>query len=331
MKKTIFLMTIILAASLLTSCGKKVMKDNYGCFVDYEQALDNAEKKKQPLLMFFTSEGDDEQSTQMVADILKAPQFLSEIAKDYTVFHADFSQNAFGKLVDSEDANAYTTIIQNNYQLAMLLGVDIMPEVILCTKEGYIVGRVESDEDFLNYDEFKILLEDNNEKLDKFNSLVAATKKGSAIKKVEAIDSLYVATEEAYRTFLLPLVKLVPELDKNNESGLLGKYIMATAEAQALTAYSQGDTEGAIKQYLEVADNKYVKNEDKQECFYTAAYLAVYSGSDDYEGILTYLETAYDLAPDSDKAPAIDEAITYFHTVLDNIDDYKLETGADEK
>jgi tetratricopeptide (TPR) repeat protein len=145
------------------------------------------------------------------------------------------------------------------------------------------------------------------------------------------VDSLYNATDENFRIFLLPMVKLVLELDKNNESGLLGKYIMVNAETEALTAYSQGDTEAAIKKYLEVADNKFVKNEDKQECFYTAAYLAAYSGSEDYQGIITYLQTAYELSPDSAKAPAIKDAITYFQTVIEKKDEFNLENEVDAK
>ena len=48
MKKTVLLLTIILAASLFISCGNKALKDDYGCFVNYEDALVNARKKKQP-------------------------------------------------------------------------------------------------------------------------------------------------------------------------------------------------------------------------------------------------------------------------------------------
>ena len=38
---------------------------------------------------------------------------------------------------------------------------------------------------------------------------------------------------------------------------------------------------------------------------------------DDYEGIISYLKTAYELAPESSKAQAIQDAITYFETVLE--------------
>ena len=60
----------------------------------------------------------------------------------------------------------------------------------------------------------------------------------------------------------------------------------------------------------------------KQECFYTAAYLVTASGSTDYEGIIEYMQTAYDLAPHSSKAPAIKDAISYFETVAEKSAEY---------
>ena len=130
-------------------------------------------------------------------------------------------------------------------------------------------------------------------------------------------DTLYIATQPEYRSFLLPLVKYAVELDKTNESGLCGKFILAQAEAEAMSAYSQGDVETAVQKYLTAANNEFVRAEEKQECFFTAAYLVAYSDTDDYEGIISYLKTAYELAPESSKAQAIQDAITYFETVLE--------------
>lgn len=327
MKKTVIFFTIILAATTLISCGNKALKDDYGCFVNYEDALKNAQKKKQPLLVFFTSNGDDELSSQVVSDIFGSSDFASKILKSYSVLHVDFSEAAFSKTLAPDNptaeqqklANTYTTIMQNNYQLVMLYNVDTMPAIFLCTKEGYVVTPVEADEDITSMDALTAALEDYTPEFELFEQMVKDTSKGSATAKVEAIDGLYRITNPLYRTFLLPLVQKVPELDKNNETGLVGKYIVAIAEAKALSAYSQGDVEGAIAQYLTAADNDYVKAEDKQECFYTAAYLSAYSGSEDYQGILTYLQTAYDLAPSSDKASAIKEAIDYFQLIIDNV------------
>ena len=71
--------------------------------------------------------------------------------------------------------------------------------------------------------------------LDRFNKLVAQTKKGSALEKVEAIDGIFMATDQTYRTFLLPLVQTAIKLDKTNETGLVGKFILAQAQAQAMS------------------------------------------------------------------------------------------------
>ena len=130
------------------------------------------------------------------------------------------------------------------------------------------------------------------------------------------------ATDQTYRTFLLPLVQTAINLDKTNETGLVGKFILAQAQAQSMFAYSKGDVEEAVKQYLTAANNEFLKDEEKQECFYTAAYLVTASGSTDYEGIIEYMQTAYDLAPHSAKAPAIKDAIAYFETVAEKSAEY---------
>ena len=313
-KKILF---VIAVCTLIISCGKSTAKDDHGCFTDYEEAVKNAEKKNIPLLAVFTSERNDEQNEQFVTDIIKDEAF-SSIQKDYSVFHVDFS---------SDD-------IQANYQIAMLFNIDVMPAVFLCTKEGYVVSKISDEEEFSSMLEFKNVLSSKKEQLNSFNQMVAQTKKGSASQKVEAIDTLYNATAVEYRNSLLPLVQEVLKLDKKNETGLAGKYILALAETEAVTAFSTGDTDSAIQKYLEAANNTFLKAEDKQECFYTAAYLAAYSGSEDYDGIMTYLQTSYDLAPQSDKAPAIKEAIEYFKLIRDNVgknDSQDTSKIADEK
>lgn len=343
-RKLLSLAAILLCATLFVSCGKKVLVDETGCLLDYDEAIKYAGKKKLPLLVFFTSEGDDEESTRIVADVMKDIEFKTQILKKYVVLHADFSQSAFAKTTapqnadakQQELANRYTEILQNNYQLAMLFNVDKQPAVFLCTKEGYVVSRVggdseiAGDEIFQNMNTFKEGLDLYADKLDSFNRRVAATDRGSSFSKVEAIDALYIATEPAYRTFLLPLVRIVPELDQTNETGLCGKFILAAAEAEALNAYANGDVETAVTKYIQTAENDFVRAEQKQECFFTAAYLAAYSGSDDYEGILGYLKTAYELAPESSKAPAINDAITYFENLISSLDKMK-EDLADAK
>ena len=310
MKKLVLILSI---CAFLLSCGNKALKDDCGCFVDYDEALTAAGKNNEPLLIILTQDGEN-----------------ISVSSKYTVFHADFSQNAHQKMTAPDEAtsdqqqlaNTYTTIMQKNYQLAILLGVSQMPAAFLCTKEGYVVAEI-SGADYTDKVSFENKINSFDSELERFNKLVAQTKKGSAIDKVEAIDGIFMATDQTYRTFLLPLVQKAIELDKTNETGLIGKFILAQAQAQAMVYYSQGDVEEAVKQYLTAANNEFLKAEEKQECFYTAAYLVTASGSTDYEGIIEYMQTAYDLAPNSSKAPAIKDAIAYFETVAEKSAEYE--------
>ena len=315
MKKIIILLTILLCSIFFTACGQKAIKDEHGCFVNYEDALKYSKKKKLPLLVFFTSDDANDLSS-----------VTQSAVKNYAVLHADFSQSTYQKTVVSENAtakdqelaNTYTNILQNNYQLALLFSIESTPAVFLCTKDGYVVAPVESDDSFESVESFEKALNDCKAELEMFDQLVADSQKGSVADKVAAIDTLYMATSPSYRTFLVELIKKVPQLDKKNETGLCGRYIVAAAESEAIVAYSQGDVVTAIKKYLQAAENDFVEPEEKQECFYTAAYLSAYSGSDDYDGILTYLQTAYNIAPESAKAEAIKQAIEYFNTIVQN-------------
>ena len=106
MKKYILSFTTILLALLVISCGKKPLIDDYGCFADYDEAITHAGKKNQPILIFFTSQGDDDQSSLLVADVLKNASFKEKILSKYTVMHADFSQNAFQKTVAPDNSTA---------------------------------------------------------------------------------------------------------------------------------------------------------------------------------------------------------------------------------
>ena len=319
----------LMLCTLFISCGKSFQKDDYGCFMNYDDAVSYATSKKLPVLVIFTSDGDDDASSSLVSQVIKSAAFASEILPAYSVYHADFSGDFFAKtnVADNatakevELANLYTNIIQTNYQYAMLFGVDTMPAVFLCTKEGYVITAIDDEDSYESVQSFKAMLSEYSQDLADFNEMVAQTKKGNAMAKVEAIDAIYRTNNPQYKSFLAPLAQQVIELDKNNKSGLLGKYIVSNADAQALSAYSKGDVETAVKYYLEAADSEFVKAEDKQECVYTAAYLVAYSGSEDYEGILVYLKAAYEIAPESAKANAIQEAINYFELIVDNADD----------
>lgn len=324
-KNFVKIISIIFFCATIISCGSQALKDDCGCFMEYDEAVAYAQKKNLPILVFFTSEGDDDYSNQLVNMVMKTSAFAENIGKNYVIYHADFSQNVFSKTVvsdnptkeEQETADLYYYIIQQNYQYSLLFDASTTPCAFLCTKDGYVVSAIEIDEKNLNTAGFAATLKNYDEQLKKFNDMVAATKIGSAQKKVEAIDTLYMATEETYRRFLLNLVKKVPQLDKNNKSGLCSKYIVGAAEAEALSYFAQGDLQNTILTFLKAADNPQVRAVDKQECFYTAASLLAASGANNYKDILSLLQSAYQFDTTSANAASIQKSIDYFTQLIE--------------
>lgn len=322
MLKKIFFSLVICA--LFVSCGNKALKDDYGCFMNYDEAISYSEKSGKPLLVFFTEEDKDDVNRNIVSTVLNNPAFKTEIASKYAVLHLDFSKAFFQKTVapenatqtEQEEANTYTIVMQNNYTLSVLFNISERPGVFLCTPEGYVVNRIDNLENIKTLDDFKDAVEQNNEKLEQLNKLVKQTTKGSNISRVEAIDNILLLTASEYRSFLLPLFNYGIELDPENKSGLCGRFVLAKAGTEAMAYYSQGDLDSAVQSYLTAADNLYVKAEEKQECLYTAAYLVAYSGSEDYETILSLFQTAYEIAPNSTRAESIQKAIDYFNNKI---------------
>ena len=317
-----FLFVALLSSALtLLSCKKKqVYKDECECFLDFEDAKTFAKKADQNILLLVTSRGDDYISQQFIDDVLMSESFQDSIALDYVVCHFDFSQYSYEKTVVPEDATKeekehithYAELMQAGYQKAVLLDCQYTPAIFLFTKEGFVISEVDYTDEILTVEDFSALLSQYDDLAAHFEELVDATKKGSNIEKVRAIDKLNNETPEKYRSMLIELTKTIPDLDKNNESGLCSKYIVDAAEAKAIELYSKGDIASAVQSYVSACDNKFIEPEEKQECYYMAAYLLASTGSDDYQVILSYLNSALAACPDGDKVQYINSAMEYY-------------------
>lgn len=321
MKKILLLIVTVCIAFSFVSCKKtKIFKDECECFLDMADAQKFAEKNKQNILLLITSRGDDYISQQFIDEILMSDDFKNQIAKKYTVCHYDFSQYSYEKTIVPENATQeeqeniehYSELMQTGYQFACLLDCRYTPAIFLLTKENYVISEVDYNDEILSVDTFADLLASYDDMAAEYNELIDKTKKGSSLEKARAIDSLCNATPEKYRTMLLDLTKTIPELDKNNETGLCSKYIVDAAEAQAITLYTQGNLVGAVQSYISACDNKFIEASEKQECYYMAAYLLASSGSDDYNVILSYLNSALEANPEGDKTSYIQSAIDYY-------------------
>lgn len=311
---------------LFISCGKKGIVDECGCYLSLEDAKKDAEKHNKNILFLCTSDGDDYISEEFISSVVQSDEFKNKIGKKYTVFHFDFSQKSYEKTVvletatkeEQAKAEMRAELMQAGYQFACLLNCQYTPSCFLLTKEGYVISEIIYDDEILEADSFATLISTYDEQADSINSMVAATKKGSVIERVNAIETFYTSTPEVYQPLLLDLAKTIQEIDKNNESGLCGKYIVPAAESTAINLYSKGDVVGAVQTYVAACESPYISADDKQQCYYMAGYILASSGSDDFGLILSYLNYALNAAPESDKIPYLKDAISYYTDLINN-------------
>ena len=315
MKKT-FLLTLILpllfSVLLLSGCSKPQL-DTEGCFTDADSAFKYAAKKDRNVLLLITMEDDDSQSTAFLNGVLRNESFKNEIASEYAVLHFDFSQKTYAQTVVPEGSDAKTqkladekaSQIQKNTRFVSLLNVSQTPSFFILSKDSYVLSAFFYEEENPTFEGFKNTLQNQRPITDSMEALIKSAKKGSALQKVSAIDALYESTSADYRPLLEDLLESVQKLDKNNESGLLGKYIYAAADAKAIKLVNQGEVSQAVDLYIQAAENPAVASNLKQQSYYIAAYLCAMTGSAGTEVIQDYLQKAIDADPQSEEVSSI--------------------------
>lgn len=282
--KKIWFLTVLILSVLLASCGKAKL-DVDGCYIDMDEASKSALSKKKDILILATMENGDTGTVDFLNQVVRNASFKEDFLKNYIVIRMDFS----------EGINNYTG----------LLNLSMTPSVILLSKEQYYLGGFSCNEELCNYSAFKEAFDNIISEASSTKDLIAATKKGSALDKVRAIDNLYESTPEAYRPFLAPLLAGSLKLDKNNETGLRGKLIYAYVDAAALKAMSSGDIGETVRLYLTLENESLVEPEKRQQALYTAAYICAMTQTRPVPTILEYLQKAIDVYPEGPSVPGI--------------------------
>lgn len=314
--------TLIMAASFV-SC-KKYTKDETNCYVGFEEVKKVAHKSKKPILVMITQEEGEMNggSKYFVDNILINPAFSDYCKDKFELYRMDFSTGNIQKSAikedsskqEQEEAAKYAEYFQQGVQLATYFGIQYTPAFYILTKDGYFVSEVYYTEDSMTETAFTELLEGYREQVNYIESLIAATKKGTISEKINAIDSLYTVTPLAGQFFLGEFAREAVKIDPENSTGLIGKYYFFVADEKASELYRNQDEAGAIQAYLDAAESGKLEPEYKQQCYYMAAWILESVGSMDINMLIDYLQKAYDAAPDSDYAPDILDAITYYKT-----------------
>lgn len=311
-KLTKILALFAVAAVLFAGCGKS-KNTAEGYFEDVTVAKEAAQKNNQHILVAITMPGDDENSADFVDGVFKAADFKNEIGSKYNVVLMDFSQASYERTVVDAEADKKTqkasddfaNTMLENAKVASMLNAQQTPSLYLLTKDFYVLGQLDYTDSIKTPADLTALIAESQSDIDSVCAMIEATKKGSALEKVAAIDALYEATDPVYQSFLKDMISEVIKLDKNNESGLLSKYLLAKADSEASDAYLTGDAEGASNAYAKICEEAYISPEHKQQAYYLAAYILSMSGSTDFNKVIDYLDKAIEANPDGENVESI--------------------------
>ena len=297
-------------AVFFTGCSASAKAGKNGWYVDYDAAKKEAQKKNKNLLIFFSVVDNDAESWTLKEKVFDTKEFVSALSKRFILVNLDFSaslseddedQSEKGK----KEAEERQRKIEYMGYIASLYNVDSIPSVFLATKEGYYAAKLETSDEDASPEAYIKLIESKTADLDKINALTDAVRAASGAEKARAIDALSEATDDTRRLLLADLFRTLPSLDPNDETGLVGKYLLLTAVFDASTFYARRDFSSAIQALASAAEDERLSASERQHAYYYAGELLTTTGSTDYKAVFDYFQKAYDADPESEYAPRI--------------------------
>ena len=309
----------------LCSCGPKPNAN--GWYQDFEQAKKACGSSKSVFLLV-TSEGDPVESAAGIKAITEAPDFAKALNKSFVCCHFDFSQAAIDETVvqdgatekEQKAAENKKKAIQKRFETATMYAVENTPTVVIISSEGYWINSVNLPFESDSVDGYIAEIKEYENDVAQMKAYVAATKKGSKVEKVQAIDKLFNTQPEACQIFMKDLVKKVPAMDKKNESGLVGKYIVASANSDAYDCIVKGNVQQAADILAKSAKNPLLAPTETQSLYYFAANILAQSNSSDFDTIIDLLNKAIEVDAES---PYNDE----LKKIIDYVQDIKQKAG----
>lgn len=320
MKKSVRLMVAVFAALVATTmafsgCSKK---ETSAWKTDYEAAKKTATKQKKNIFLLFSGDDWDGQSAKFKENIANTQDFISTMGKDYVLVNLDFSQKEYeatnideAKATKEEKKNAEKVkkVYEEKERISQLYNVQSYPAVYITTPQGYVIATIPYDDTITTTNDYAAKVTEQSEAVKKFTDLANAVASSKKIEKVNAIDALYEETDPAYRNLLENLMREVLTLDKENTTGLLGKYEMQIAYIDAVAKARDQDVEGAAKVFTDACDKGHFDNSQKQEAYYTAAYVLAASNNENYDEMIDLLNKAFNADPKNEHADEITQTI----------------------
>lgn len=297
MKKTLKIITILLLAVCtltLFSCNKAPVAWE----TDFDLARQLADEEGKDLLIFFSGNDWDKISPDLMANFLSNKKFMKEAGKEFILLTVDVPSD-----VSNMTDEAYTSLII----LTTSCGVNTCPAIIVCDTDGSPYYEVTYQDGVTTLDDMISDVRYAASTKKTITKLEAKLETALGVERVNIIDELVSSVPEAYISRYYELMSTIPVIDPENESGLVGKYLLVSAEQRATMLLYQGDYLGALDEFANASNNNFLSIAQKQECLYYASYFA--AEMDLWEEAIGYMERAYILDPDSANGQMIAEML----------------------
>ncbi len=296
-----------------------------GCYTDssvwyddFNTALSAAQAENKDIFLLFTGLKWDTVSEELQADIFDTEEFKRDAGKNHVLLRIDI------EYITSPSAGQSS----KNYRLATNMGVVAAPSALLVTKAGQpfaflpMTTSTKTPADVLKL----IRTERRNEK--KVNALYAKMQKASGTAKIKATDAYIEAIPERFHMTLMDLFADIVDSDPENKSGLLGKYKVRKAAFDGAMQAASGDYDGAVNTFLVLlGESDLLTPSQIQELYYAAAYYAMQSTKVSKEDVKTYLQQAYNAAPDSSMSADLLSLIDSFSNIRNAQAQEKADAG----
>lgn len=305
------LVAIVSFLSLVVACDKTPTT----WLDDYEAGMELAKSQKKDVLLFVTGEDWDGRSTDLKTRIFGTSSFIEKAGKDFVLVQLDFSNSLYEGLELSEDATEEEkaavaekeALLEKNATIAMDLNATSMalPVVMLLTSDGYVYTVIENVDKFSTEESYLDYILAQKKTGEKITNLLKEVDSKEGVEKAKIIDELYETIPATHRYLVSDYAVQVPELDPENETGVVGKYEIVLAYTDAINLINANDPEGAINVFLEVIEKGHLTEEETQEMYYQIAYFYNLQGEAYLDELLKYLELAISIAPESQVAKEV--------------------------
>lgn len=312
---------------LLVSCGKI---DTSKWLDSLEAGKKAAQKENKEILVFFST-NEDGYSQSLREGLFASPEFLAEQTKKYVLVNLDFSAERFQSSLTTDDmskseqkaAAKVKESLERDMKWTYFFNLEMTPNFFVISRDGYVLSKLDFVDEELTLEGFNAMIEAKADKIKAKEDIIAKIKSTKGLEKVKAVEELFNETDPGHRDLLAPLFEEAIKLDENNESGVIGTFLLSLANSKAIQLYLDDEADIIYEPFEKVSENALLSASEKQQALYMAGYLLASSGSTDFVKIKDFFQRAIDANPD-------DEHATYLKNWIGQIDERMAEMEAAE-